>query len=107
MMKNVFIVFVLLAVSGIFMPKCFAGDAYDQLQSTERDSEYATRSNTDEGARDNAGLNFDTPSNSAPPVDLSEVENPTPELLRNSDGSNPYTPEKYRSLHTTPPPPLP
>lgn len=111
-MKKVFIVFMLLALPGI-SASSFANDSFDQLQQSADDGNSAVNSYSNgsydyEGASHNASHNFDTPSDSAPAVDLSGAgEHPTPALLRNSDGSNPYTPQEYRSLHTTPPPPLP
>ena len=79
--------------------------AWDQLQQTADDGQSATNCNSNEGASTYASYNFDTASESPPVVDLSGAgEHPTPQLLRNEDGSNPYAPKKYNSLHTTPPP---
>lgn len=106
-MKKIFIMLMLLAISGIAIQKSFADDALGQAQQASDDGQAAVNSTSDEGAASTAGMGFDTPSTTPPPVDLRGVENPTPALLRNQDGTNPYTPKQYQSLHTNPPPPLP
>lgn len=112
MREKTFFVFmllvVLLVVSGMVVSKSFADSAYQQAEQAGQSGEAAVQSSSDEGARNDAGQVFDTPSDSAPPVDLSGAgEHPTPQLLRNSDGSNPYTPEEYRTLRPSVVPPLP
>jgi len=99
---------ILVAVSGMISSNSFAETAYQQSQQAGQSGSNAVQDSSDEGARQGAGQVFDTPSNSSPSVDLSGAgEHPTPGLLRNSDGSNPYTPEKYRTLRpsvVSPPP---
>ncbi|NTU98132.1 MAG: hypothetical protein HGA62_10020 [Chlorobiaceae bacterium] len=68
-MKKALLVCLFLLVSGALSVSCYAGDALNQLQDAERDSEAATREPTDEGASDGASLGFDT--NPATPVDMS------------------------------------
>jgi len=78
-----------------------------EAQQAADDGQSAVNSNTAEGASTYAGYGFDTPSQTPPAVDLSGSQTYTPTLLTNPDGSNPYVPQQYHSLHTTPPPPLP
>ena len=99
-MKKVFIIFMLLVGSGAIIEKSYA-QAWNQAQQVRDDSQSAANNRSNEGAKDQSSYGFDTPSKTPPPVRL---QGDTPQLLRNSDGSNPYTPERYRSLHTTPPP---
>ena len=108
-MKKLFIIFMLLAALAMLSTKCFAQSAYNQGEDTNYWNNQGTHSSSDEDARYKEGCGFDRNCGSSPPVvDLRDAgEHPTPQLLRNSDGSNPYTPQQYRSLHTTPPPPLP
>jgi len=83
----------------------WTGEMYGAGEQASDDGQNAVNSNSDEGATTYAGYNFDTPSESPPVVDLSGAgSNPTVQLLRNPDNSNPYTPERYRSLHINPPP---
>ncbi|OGI23183.1 MAG: hypothetical protein A2287_04445 [Candidatus Melainabacteria bacterium RIFOXYA12_FULL_32_12] len=104
-MKKIIVLFIILAASGVVSAKCFAQSAWNQAQDTDYYGNNAAHSSSDEGARSTAGCGFDTNCGSSTVVDLRDAgEHPTPQLLRNSDGSNPYTPKKYRSLKTTPPP---
>jgi hypothetical protein len=83
----------------------WTGEMYGAGEQASDDGQNAVNSNSNEGASTNAGYNFDTASESPPVVDLSGAgDHPTVQLLRNPDNSNPYTPQQYRSLHTTPPP---
>jgi hypothetical protein len=100
-----FILAVLFTALLAFSLQAQAYGAWGQAQQANDDGQSAVQSNSDEEASTYAGYNFDTPSVSPPVVDLSGAgEHPTPQLLRNEDGSNPYTPKKYQSLHITPPP---
>lgn len=81
-MKKLFIVLMLLAVSGVAAQKSFAQSALDQLQQASDDGQEAVNSNSDEGARAGASMNFDTESTTPPVVDLSESQTLTPSLLR-------------------------
>ena len=86
-----------------------AQSAWDQLLQMASDSDDAANSYSNgsydyENASHYASHNFDTPSDAPPVVDLSGSKTLTPSLLRNEDGSNPYAPKQYNSLHTTPPP---
>jgi hypothetical protein len=81
-----------------------AQSAYDDAGQAADDGYSATQSNSDENASYYSGQGFDTPSETPPAVDLRGIDNPTPQLLRNEDGSNPYTPQQYRSLHINEPP---
>lgn len=112
MREKIFIVSMLLAValvvSGIVVSKSFADSAYQQAEQAGQSGSNAAQGSSDESARHGAGQVFDTPSETPPPVDLRGAgEHPTPGLLRNSDGSNPYTPKKYKTLRPSvvPPPP--
>ena len=83
--------------------------SYQQLQQTADDSGYGANCYSNgsydyEGASHYSSHNFDPPSDAPPVVDLSGSKTLTPSLLRNEDGSNPYAPKQYNSLHTTPPP---
>ena len=104
------IVVALFAVFAATSLQVKAQSAWDQLQQTASDSNDAANSYSNgsydyENASHYASHNFDTPSDAPPVVDLSGAgEHPTPQLLRNEDGSNPYAPKQYNSLHTTPPP---
>jgi len=69
-MKKTLFVVLLMAISGLFTVNGYAGDAFDQLQNIDRDSEAATREPTDEGASEGAGQGIDT--NSDTPVYLNE-----------------------------------
>ena len=99
-MKKVFIIFMLLVVSVTMIEKSYA-QAWNQAQQVRNDSQSAANNPSKEGAKVQSGYGFDTPSKTPPPVRL---QGNTPQLLRNANGSNPYTPKRYRSLHTTPPP---
>ena len=80
-------------------------EALDQARDIEYNSGYAADSNNDEDARYYSGAGFDNNDSAPPPVDLRDSETLTPQLLRSSDDNdNPYIPQQYRSLHTTPPP---
>lgn len=106
-MKKIFVLFIILAASGLITTKCLAESTWDQAQDIEHGNQ-ETQNSSNEHARSTSGCGFDTYCGSSSTVDLRGAgEHPTPQLLRNSDGSNPYTPQQYRSLHTTPPPPLP
>ena len=111
MMRKTVFVTMLLGFWGaailFFNSNCFAQSAYEQMQQAEHDGWESSHTTDLEEARHEAGHVFDTPSDSPPPVDLSDTEHPTPGLLRNPDGSNPYTPEQYRSLRPSPVPPPP
>jgi|GEM_PF-2947355 len=103
-MKKSLIIFMLVAVSSVVSEKCFA-DSWNQAQNTDYWSNQAAHSSSDEGARAKSGCGFDYDCGSSSTVDLRGAgEHPTVQLLRNSDGSNPYAPKKYNSLHTNPPP---
>ena len=87
----------LLVFPGMMVSTAFAEDdsALDQLKDAADNSGDAADNPSPEGARDEAGITFDTPDETAPPVDLSGAgDHPTPQLLRNEDGSNPYEPEE-------------
>jgi len=105
-MKKTFIVCMLLAASGLAVSKSFADSAWDQAQDVDYYSNQAAHSSSDEDARATSGCGFDTSCGSSSTVDLSGAgDHPTPQLLRTSDDNdNPYIPQQYRSLHTTPPP---
>lgn len=107
-MKKSIIVLLFLLVSIFNITKCFAQNAWNQAQGAGYCGNNAVHSSSDEGARYNSGCVFDTPCNSPSVVDLRGAgEHPTPILLRTSDDNdNPYIPKQYKSLHTTPPPPL-
>ncbi|MBU4317507.1 MAG: hypothetical protein KKF30_09550 [Proteobacteria bacterium] len=114
MKKKLFLVTVLLGAllvfPGMMVSTCFAEDdsAMDQLEDADENSSEAADDTSLEGARDEAGVTFDTPDEDPPPVDLSGAgDNPTPDLLRNEDGSNPYTPEEYKTVRPSTVPPLP
>ena len=113
MRTKLILMFMLIGVS-LVLPNSFAANsfaddgAFGQLEDAADSSGDAADSNSLEDARDTSGYTFDTPDNSPPVVDLSGAgENPTPELLRNEDGSNPYTPEEYRTVRPGNVPPLP
>lgn len=92
-------------ISSPAISKSFAGSAYQEAESAGDYSDHAAGSTSLEQARSEAGNVFDTAVPDA--VDLSDAgEHPTPALLRNSDGSNPYTPQRYRSLQPSAVPPL-
>jgi hypothetical protein len=86
-MKKLFIVFMLVALSGMLSSKCFAESAFEQLQQSAGDSAsgancYSGGSYDYEGASTNSGYGFDTSSDSSV-VDLRDAgEHPTPMLLR-------------------------
>ncbi|MBA3031407.1 MAG: hypothetical protein FP816_21690 [Desulfobacteraceae bacterium] len=87
----------LLVMPGMMVSTTFAEDdsALDQLKDAAENSGNAADNPSLEGARDEAGITFDTPDGTPPPVDLSGAgDHPTPQLLRNEDGSNPYEPEE-------------
>lgn len=66
----------------------YYGPTFRQLQNTADDSNsaansYQNGSYDEDSARSTSGYNFDTPSSSAPAVDLRDAgEHPTPMLLR-------------------------
>ncbi len=96
---------LLLVASGAAVSVCYAGEAEGQLQQAAENSSHAAGSTSEEQARDEAGYSFDNSNSVAPPVDLSGAgSNPTPTLLRNPDGSNPYAPKLGPNKV---PPPLP
>ena len=104
MKKKLFFVAVLLGallvIPGMMVSTAFAEDdsAMDQLEDAADNSGDAADDPSLEGARDEAGITFDTPDETPPPVDLSGAgDHPTPQLLRNEDGSNPYAPEEMDS----------
>ena len=104
-MKKIFIVFMLLTASSVVSSKSFAYSAWDQAQDANNYGHQAVHSSSNESARSTSGCGFDKDCNSSTVVDLRDAgDHPTPQLLRNPDGSNPYTPKQYRSLKTTPPP---
>jgi len=106
-MKKIIVLSMLLAVSSVVGTKCFA-DSWNQAQNTDYWSNQAAHSSSNEDAKAKSGCGFDYDCGSSSVVDLSGAgAHPTVQLLKNSDGSNPYTPQQYKSLHTTPPPPLP
>jgi hypothetical protein len=99
-----------LLIPGLMVSTSFAEDdsAMDQLEDVADTSEDAAEDTDLEEAREDAGITFDTPDETPPPVDLSGAgDHPTPELLRNEDGSNPYAPEEYKTLKPGNVPPLP
>ncbi|MDD3014397.1 MAG: hypothetical protein PHC34_11900 [Candidatus Gastranaerophilales bacterium] len=81
-----------------------ARSAWDQAQDADYYGNQAAHSSSSESARAKSGCGFDYDCGSSSTVDLSQSKTRTPSLLRNSDGSNPYTPKRYRSLHTNAPP---
>ena len=100
MNKKLFLVSVLLGaflvIPGMMVSTSFAEDdsALEQLEDVAETSGDAAEAPSLEDASEEAGITFDTPDDSPPVVDLSEAgDNPTPQLLRNEDGSNPYAPE--------------
>lgn len=84
--------------------QAFAQSASEQLYNVSGQSQRAAHQTTREGARAGAGSGYDTraPSNTAAQIGSGS----TPSLLRNSDGTNPYSRYEGRAIRTTPPPPL-
>lgn len=82
---------MLFAAASTVNTKCFAYSAWDQLNQAADDGNSAVNSYSGgsydyEGARNTSGYGFDTPSGSAPAVDLRDAgDHPTPQLLRDSD----------------------
>jgi hypothetical protein len=87
---------VLLMIPCMFVSTGFAEEsAFEQLQDAADNSGYASEDFSPEAVRDEAGYTFDNQGSTPPPVDLSGAgDHPTPDLLRNEDGSNPYAPEE-------------
>ncbi len=104
-MNKTLIAGLLIAASTFTISQVFADSAWDQAQDTAYWGQEAVNSNSDEDARAKAGCGFDYSCDSTV-VDLRGAgDHPTPQLLRTSDDNdNPYIPQQYRSLHTTPPP---
>lgn len=104
-MKKTLIAGLLIAASMLTISKVFADSAWDQAQNAAYWGNEAVNSKSDEEARYKSGCGFDYSCDSSV-VDLSGAgDHPTPQLLRSSDDNdNPYIPQQYRSLHTTPPP---
>lgn len=104
-MRKILVTCMILAAASMVSSKAFAYGAWNQAEDTEYYSNNSVYSSSDEDARSTSGCGFDKDCGSPGVVDLRGAgEHPTPQLLRNSDGSNPYTPQQYRSLKTTPPP---
>jgi hypothetical protein len=100
MKKKVFwltaILGVVLILPGIPVSNGFAEQsAFEQLQDAADNSGYASEDFEPEAVREEAGYTFDNQGSTPPPVDLSGAsDHPTPDLLRNEDGSNPYDSEE-------------
>lgn len=90
-------------IASCVMP-VWAQGAYDQLNNTAGQSQRAAHQSSREGARANAGAGFDTRAQSNTPANIGSGK--TPALLRNPNGTNPYSPYEGRRIRTTPPPPL-
>ena len=82
----------------------FAQSTRNQLNNVAGQSQRATHQTSSEGARAGASSGYDTraPSNTAANLGTGT----TPGLLRNTNGTNPYSPYEGRPIRTTPPPPL-
>lgn len=95
----------LLLLSTVLLPAaaCAQSGAAGQLNSVAGQSQSATRSNTAEGARSGAGGGIDTQGSSS---SSSSVSGNTVQILRNSDGTNPYSRYEGHAIRHTAPPPL-
>lgn len=96
-------------VFAVFTALCalpaLAQNANSQLNAAAGQSQSAAYQSSSEGARTGAGAGFDTGASANTSVNLGAGT--TPSLLRNSDGTNPYSPYEGRPIRTTPPPRLP
>lgn len=96
-----------ILLSSIFAFAAFqacAQSASEQLNNISGQSQRATYQTTREGARAGAGAGYDTRSTSNTAAQIGSGR--TPSLLRNNDGTNPYSRYEGRAIRTTPPPPL-
>ena len=77
------VMLIALLIPSVFTPqKSFADSAYEQAQQANDSGNNASNASNLENTKQNAGVVFDTPSDSTP-VDLSGAgEHPTPKLLR-------------------------
>ncbi len=81
-----------------------AQHASHQLNAAAGQGQNAVYQSSSEGARSGAGAGFDTGASANTSVNLGTGT--TPSLLRNPDGTNPYSPYEGRAIRTTPPPRL-
>lgn len=99
-MKHHFVCAVFTALCAL---PALAQTANSQLNAAAGQS--AAYQSSSEGVRTGASAGFDTGASANTSVNLGTGT--TPSLLRNSDGTNPYSPYEGRPIRTTPPPRLP
>ena len=102
-MKKMHLLSMLLA-SSLLAPSMLLAQSSSQLSNTASQNDRAAHSSTTEDARSGSGSGFDKSAPSSPPVDLSGSKTNTPGLLRNSDGTNPYSHYEGHPIRTTKPP---
>jgi hypothetical protein len=95
---------LVLLLSVLCTGQAAAQNARSQLDNVQYQSNSAAHASSSAGARTQAGSGMD---NAAPSSTAVNVSGGTPGLLRNPDGTNPYSPYEGRPIHTVKPPPLP
>lgn len=95
----------LLLLSTVLLPAAAwaQSGAMGQLNSVSGQSQSAARANTSEGARSQAGGGIDTQGSSS---SSTGVSGNTVQILRNQDGTNPYSRYEGHAIRHTAPPPL-
>lgn len=101
-MKRQIIVAAFLSSCLLCASHAMAESARDQLNTVGGQSQNATHQTTQEGARSVSGSGVDTKAPSNPPANIGNGTKP--DLLRNADGTNPYSPYEGHAIRTTPPP---